>query len=50
MMRSLLLGETVRELRSAVEVESERVVAMTVVFGRRRRERVRPRPIPIIPR
>ncbi len=45
-MRSLLPGEMVRAWRSEVDVSMERIVAMTVVFGRRRRERVRPKPIP----
>lgn len=34
--------------RALVEVVGERMVAITVVLGRRRRARVRPRPIPVI--
>ena len=46
-MTRRLLGPTGREVRSAVDVVDERTVAITVVFGRRRRAAVRPRPIPV---
>jgi hypothetical protein len=44
---SLLFSARVRDVRPAVEVDAERIVAMTAVFGRRRRVRVRPSPMPI---
>ncbi len=43
---SLLPSATGRALRSSVQVFEERIVAMTVVLGRRRREVTRPSPIP----
>jgi hypothetical protein len=43
---SLLPSATGRVLRSSVEVFEERIVAMTVVLGRWRREVTRPSPIP----
>ena len=43
---SLLPSATGRGLRSSVEVFEERIVAMTVVLGRWRREVTRPSPIP----
>ena len=43
---SLLPSATGMALRSSVEVFEERIVAMTVVWGRRRREVTRPSPIP----
>lgn len=45
-MSSLLPSATGRALRSSVAVVKERIVAMTVVLGRRRRDATRPRPIP----
>lgn len=45
-MSSLLPSATGMVLRSSVEVFEERIVAMTVVLGRWRREVTRPRPIP----
>jgi hypothetical protein len=45
-MSSLLPSAMVRALRSSVAVVKERIVAMTVVWGRRRRDATRPRPIP----
>jgi hypothetical protein len=47
-MRSLLPCPTARPLRPSVEVSAERIVATTVVLGRRRSERVRPKPMPIL--
>ncbi len=46
LIRSLLPGKVARVLRSVVNVSIERMVAITVVLGRRRRDRVRPRPSP----
>jgi hypothetical protein len=43
---SLLPSATERAFRSSVEVFEERIVAMTVVWGRRRRAVTRPSPIP----
>lgn len=40
------VGSWGSEERVTEEVEGERIVAMTVVWGRRRRRVVRPRPIP----
>lgn len=45
-MSSLLPSATERALRLSVEVAGERMVAMTMVLGRWRREVTRPRPIP----
>ena len=45
-MMRVLPAAACRALRSVVEVSGERIVAMTVVFARRRRVRVRPKPIP----
>ena len=45
-IRSLLPSAIGMVLRSSVEVFGERIVAMTVVLGRRRREVTRPSPIP----
>jgi hypothetical protein len=46
-MRSLLPPAFGEDVRSLVLVVSDRMVAMTVVSGRRRRDCVRPRPIPV---
>lgn len=46
-MSTLLPGAVGRVRRSSVGVVDERIVAMTVVLGRRRREAVRPSPIPV---
>jgi len=46
MMRRLP-GPTGRAVSSEVEVVDERIVATTVVFGRRRSAAVRPSPIPV---
>ena len=47
-MMSLLVGEVCSASRSAMGVLVERIVAMIVVLGLRRRVRVRPKPIPEI--
>jgi hypothetical protein len=44
---SLLFSARVREMRPAVEVDVERIMATTAVFGRRRRVCMRPSPMPI---
>jgi hypothetical protein len=46
-MMSLLPSTTRRASRPAVEVEAVRIVAITVVLGRWRREAARPSPIPV---
>jgi hypothetical protein len=46
-MTRWLLGAIGSAVRSEVEVVIVRVVAMTVVFARRRRAAVRPSPIPV---
>lgn len=46
-MRSLLFFPVGREVRDEVGVLGVRIVAITVVFGRRRRRDVRAWPIPV---